>query len=486
MALDPKGDREHAFRAIPEDRRVMDQFGREVLEDYTDLNKECAAGLLPLAAILNPSRLFPWGWAFAAISAENKRLWEALLTNVLTPIQQYQIPVIQLRRSVGKAAVCKVFEKVNTGGVDLDVFELLTAMFAAKNFRLRPDWHAREKRLHQQPLLRATAKTDFLQAITLLTTYERRQNAIAANTAADQVPGVSCKKEDVLTMALTDYQKWADTVEEGFRQAAKLLYGQYLFAARDVPYRTQLTPLAAVFAVLGTQGELAGVRARLSQWYWCGVLGELYGGAIETRFARDLVEVVAWIKGGVEPSTVADASFTPQRLLTLRTRNSAAYKGVSALLMRDGARDFRTDEPLRAQLYFDDKVDIHHIFPQAWCKTGGIDAGRMNSIVNKTPISAKTNRIIGGNAPSVYLPKLEHSAGLNAVALDAILSTHVVDAERLRSDDFEAFFHRRASALLIRIEQAMGKPIAIGPAITDEVQDDDEDTGGEEAVSESV
>ena len=46
---------------------------------------------------------------------------------VLQRFQSYQIPVIKLKKSVQKEAVCHVFEKVNTGGVVLNAFELLTA-----------------------------------------------------------------------------------------------------------------------------------------------------------------------------------------------------------------------------------------------------------------------------------------------------------------------------------------------------------------------
>lgn len=80
------------------------------------------------------------------------------------------------------------------------------------------------------------------------------------------------------------------------------------------------------------------------------MLGELCGGAAESRFARDLPEVVAWVKEGAgEPITVQEANFQPDRLLTLRTRNSSAYKGIYVLLMRDGCRDLRTGEPIEAQ-----------------------------------------------------------------------------------------------------------------------------------------
>jgi hypothetical protein len=58
------------------------------------------------------------------------------------------------------------------------------------------------------------------------------------------------------------------------------------------------------------------------------VFGELYGGAVESRFARDVPDLLAWMGGAPEPGTIADANFNAGRLFTLRTRNSAACKAL--------------------------------------------------------------------------------------------------------------------------------------------------------------
>jgi hypothetical protein len=39
-------------------------------------------------------------------------------------------------------------------------------------------------------------------------------------------------------------------------------------------------------------------------------------------------------------------------------------------------------------------------------------SSRCDIIMNKTGLSAKTNGMIGGNAPSSYLPKLQKQAGI--------------------------------------------------------------------------
>jgi hypothetical protein len=189
------------------------------------------------------------------------------------------------------------------------------------------------------------------------------------------------------------------------------------------------------------------------------VFGEMYGGSTETRFANDLQDVAAWIDGGDEPRTVKESQFQADRLMTLRTRNSAAYKGLYAQQMKRGGRDFRTGSTIDLHTYVDDAVDVHHIFPRAWAAQNGIPESIANSIVNKTIIDARTNRRIGGAAPSRYLARIESSEGISPEDLDTILRSHDIDPLAMRADDFAAFFTARFERLLKQIEEATGKPV---------------------------
>ena len=154
-----------------------------------------------------------------------------------------------------------------------------------------------------------------------------------------------------------------------------------------------------------------------------------------------------------------DSQFQSERLLRLRTRNSAAYKGVYALQMKRGARHFRTGMAIDGQAYLDDGIDIRPIFPQNWCVAHDIPDEIANSIVNKTAIDAKTNRRIGGNAPRKYLSTIESAEKMTRQDLDAILTSHDIDPLALRQEDFRAFFNARYERLLRQIEEATGKPV---------------------------
>lgn len=495
LAIDPEADREDAVISVPDDKLVR-AFGRdEPILDLTTPEREYEQALFPVNRIYGSSE---WRQAYyRACNYDQVKIerFDAFESDVIKRFEQYQVPVIELKKETPKVAVCLVFERVNTGGVALGIFELLTATFAAENYQLRDDWEAREKRLKEQhPVLRNLDSDSFLQAVSLLVTQQRRRDALATGTPGDRAPGVGCKRKDILRLKAADWLAWADRVEEGLVRAARFLHSQKIFKARDLPYGTQLVPLAAIMVDLGLAAEPAQARQRLARWFWCGVLGELYGGAIETRFVRDLQEVTDMIRGGdTEPATIREANFQAERLLTLRTRNSSAYKGLYALLMRDGCLDFRTGEPIEAQTFFDDKIDIHHIFPEAWCKANGIGPEFYNSVINKTALSARTNRQLGGNAPSRYLPPMERHVGAED-KMDEILRSHCIAPAMLRADDFWGFFSARAEALLHRIEDVTGKTIAreaglFGATATPEVYDEgpedwDDDQGFADAAGE--
>ena len=452
QALGDDADLEEAVVSVPEELVERGNFGREIVADYSTTEKQCVAGMFPVANVFDSDATTDWMWSYVEQGPEAKDRWKAFQKAVLKTITGYKVPVIRLTKDTSKEAVCAVFEKVNTGGVPLNAFELLTATYASDGFRLKDDWEERRRRLVRHPVLRSFQSTDFLQAVSLLATGRRR------GPDALEPGSTSCKRKDILKLDLDDYRRWADQVTDALEWCVEFLAQEHLFRAEDLPYRTQLVPLAVIRVILATETDPYANRARIRRWYWSGVLGEMYGGSTETRFARDVEQVPAWVRDvAPEPGTVSDAAFYAARLLTLRTRNSAAYKGVYALLMKRGCLDWIKDQAMNMSTFFSFKVDIHHIFPKAWCAKNGIDAGRQESIVNKTAISANTNQKIGGSAPSVYLIKVEKESGLDPEALDRVLSTHVLDPGALREDDFDRFFEARRLALLELIADAMGK-----------------------------
>lgn len=459
------GRLDEAFFSVESDRKLKSDFGRKVDLDLSTRELECRQMMFPCRQILNSDA---WEEKLQEHAPEKFSTYMRFRRTVLNSFRSYQLPVIALGKTTSKEAVCLVFEKVNTGGVSLTVFELITASFAAEGFNLRDDWfgstlrkiEGRAARLKMDPLLGPVENTDFIQTITLLHTLEKRQADQAEGKNGKQASAVSAKRVAMLSLPLAEYHAKADAVEAGFKLAGRFLRRQCFFDARDLPYRTQLVPLAAVLCLLQESWLEPKIYDKLSRWFWCGVFGELYGSAVETRVANDLEDLLAWFEDdSAVPRTVYEANFQPGRLSTLRSRNSAAYKGLNILVLREGAQDFFWKTSIQDLDTEDVSLDVHHIFPQDWCIAQNIERRVYNSVVNKTPISYKANRMIGGKAPSVYLKSLQahKQVQIGDEAMDQIVTSHLIDPAKLRTDDFSGFMAARAAALLDLIESATGK-----------------------------
>ncbi|MFI0411528.1 DUF262 domain-containing protein [Actinomadura sp. 3N508] len=455
-AIDPKADRESAIRSLPEDK-IIKPVGRRAGLDLSTTGLEYEKGYFPLWYVFDSSKIEQWQWGYTEGAPERRAAWIQFRVAVLEKVQGYSVPLIRLEKDTPRDAVCTVFEKVNTKGVQLTVFELLTATFAGDEeytgehgeFHLPDHWKAtRDELTAAYPVLGGLQNTDFLQAVCLASTYHK-----------EGVP-ISCKRRDLLDLELADYLEWAPKIADALHWAGEFLTDQCIFRSEDLPYRTQLPPLAAIRTILGRETEEPEAHEKLAKWYWCGVFGEQYGGTADSRFPRDVEQVVTWLRGGREPESIQEANFVRQRLLTMNSRNSAAYKGVFALLLQEESVDwYYTDKPITGDQVADGTVDIHRIFPATWCDKHGIDAQRRDSVVNKTLLSGRAAKTLGKNAPRMGLELLERETGIRPNWLDDALTSHFIQPEFVRFSEFDAFFGTRMQELVKLIRRAMGREV---------------------------
>ena len=459
--LDTLTDRIDAVISVPEDRIIRENIGRDIKLDLSTPENEFKEHCFPLNIIFDASATMQWQRKYCRYhgtdQAEN--YWDLFYEKIVTPMFQYQIPVIEIGNDVPKEAVCQVFENVNQGGVSLTVFELVTATFAADGLELRKEWDKIWEEFKTDNVLQfknnqpSFTGTDFLTALTLLNSYYQFKSKTRQ--------GVSCKKKDVLKLQMAEFKKYKDKLIQGVKDAVKFIKEQCIYTSVDLPYTSQLIPLSVVFAIDPNLWFNSANKQKLTQWYWCGVFGEMYGGANETRYVTDVLGLMKWVNDDNEqPDTVIRSNFYATRLYQLTTRNSAAYKGIMALILKNHCKDFISGSEMDFASYVGEATDIHHIFPANYCEQQQYDKKLWNSVINKTPIYARTNRIIGGVAPSKYISSIERNHGVAPLDLDEFLASHLINVSAIRGDDFDKYFNDRAKSLLGLIENATGKPVA--------------------------
>jgi len=174
----PNTDRLDAVIGVPPNRIVTSDFGRDTVLDISTPENEYKEWCYPLDCIFDSSKARRWRRGFEQYVNHDPAAQERFgqfEDIVIERFENYLIPTIELKKETEKEAVCKVFEKVNTGGVTLTVFELMTATFAADDFSLRDNWEERKQRLEETHQLKKLDATAFLAAITLFASYGRNQ-----------------------------------------------------------------------------------------------------------------------------------------------------------------------------------------------------------------------------------------------------------------------------------------------------------------------
>ena len=132
-AVSDAADREDAVIAVPENKKVTRDFGRETVLDLSSPEFEYEELMFPTEKLFDPLEWtlnYTRYWGIRASlhpAGDPTEFFSRFNDGVIKPFTDYLLPVIHLEKETPKEAVCTVFEKVNTGGVPLNVFELATA-----------------------------------------------------------------------------------------------------------------------------------------------------------------------------------------------------------------------------------------------------------------------------------------------------------------------------------------------------------------------
>lgn len=452
---------DEAIFAVDEDGAVRSHFGPQIPGGLSNRAAALSAGVIPVSSLLSDEgtdMLFDLADGAEPGARERAKQFH---NTVAKPLIRYAVPMIRLDRGTARGGVGYIFAQANKAGMPMGIFDLLTAVFSTEdpNFSLWSDWQKTESVLREFPVLDGIKQTQWLTAVALYVSAKKGHP--------------SAQREAILRLTLDEYTAATPIVQQGFIEAADFLKQRCIMHKKNVPYTFQIVPLAVILALFAEQPEvLANARAwdRLDRWFWNGIFGELYGSSsLNNRAARDVAQVTEWISDALssyphettgtevpEPATVRDSRFTQSRLISGDTK-SGVYKGIYALLMSQGARDWRTGKAF--DHYSFDQLDTHFppIFPLSWCADNGIDQTLAHSAINRSPMGRRTEVVLAGASPARYLGRVQSKSLMEDEEFDQVLATHALDPKLLHEANAKAFFGDRCRRLLEMVEQAMGK-----------------------------
>ena len=381
--------------------------------------------------------------------------------------EQYQISYIELDQQLEIDKVCDIFTQINSKGIQLDTFDLINALLKPKGLQLKQMWRDASSRLE-------FVETDKMNVYILQVMSILRQGYCSPKYLYFLLPGQEkpvrdpdgTRRKEVLVADTADFRKRWEGAVDALEVAIKLLRHPQEFGAISsnyLPYVSIIPAFSAVQAhvkALPANQQLDAQR-KVRHWYWASVFLNRYSGSVESTAARDFLDLKAWMDDDAsEPGLIQELG-TRFRNLDLRKevkRGTSVYNGIFNLLVIQGARDWMTGN---VPQYGD--LDDHHIIPAS--KAGELGTGNLiHSILNRTPLTAATNRhVIGDRLPNAYLPELIDQSGESAVR--GVMESHFVSAAALAillrnpftADDFEAFISERQRTLLEAIENLLIK-----------------------------
>jgi hypothetical protein len=386
-------------------------------------------------------------------------------SRVVTGFQNFEVPLVELPKvddgdpsSIGR--VCAIFEKLNSTGVELSVYDLLTARLYRHGIRLHKLW---TQACHSNERLRkwsgGKAENNKLGVLVLRTLALRR--------GLDPKPAVLIELkpegfEEDWRRAATAMERALELIElvddDGFG----------VFKDKWLPGWGPIPVLAALRAEIEDSNLGDEERSELRRWYWCNVFLERFSSGVESKSRKDYSEMLAhWNDGKPLPAVFAEAQARigakGYSVRSSASHSSAIYSGIFCLLAIRGARDWARAESIQLQ-----KLQDHHIFPRAYLRGHEISKRpEVNTVLNRTLISGKTNGVIKKAAPAQYL---ENSAVVAPAHRATILEPHFIDnagvaaMKRATSSAspadvaaaYESFLRARERAVVAEIRRVCG------------------------------
>ncbi len=382
--------------------------------------------------------------------------------------EQYQVSYIELDRDIALDKVCDIFTQINSRGIRLDVFDLVNALLKPKGLQLKHMW--REAAPHLDFVDTERMNVYILQVMSILKqaycSPKYLYYLLPGQEKSVREPNGSLKKEVLVPDTAAFEELWLRAVD-ALAKAIDLLRHPQEFGAISSEYLPYISILPA-FAALQTQAQAVQPNAQLDaqrkirHWYWASVFMNRYSGSVESTSARDFLDVKTWFSDDLaEPSLIPEfqSRFRSLELRREVRRGTSVYNGIFNLLVLHGARDWMTGN---VPQYGD--LDDHHIVPKNWGK-GQVGVGSLiDTILNRTPLTADTNRrVIRDRLPNAYLPELIQDNG--EVTVRATLESHFIShiafdilcRNPFTPQDYDDFLAERQRTLQEAIENLLIK-----------------------------
>ena len=447
MALCGEDRIDEAVRSVPGDGSIRSNFGKDVDLDLSDRGQGARGTATSRSVCSSPDR-HAVTWLFELADMSLRSQFHARCRSSRRGPTTSRRSSSTRDQQVGRR---DRFEKVNTGGLALNVFELLTATFAGDkayfdehgtDFRLNDDWQETEASSPRYPVLggrrtptscrpsRCWRRASAIWPTAPEGTGDLGQARGRPQAHARGLPGVGRPPARGVPLGL-DLPRRPAYLR---RRASSPTRSSWCRSRRSGSCWAQTPTSSAcpreadrMVLVRRSSASSTAARSRLAS---SATSSRSRPGRTADAECRDAAHGSGRQLRRVPAALVADAR--------LRLPTRASTRCFSATARATGWKTRRWTRSSTSTL----AVDIHHVFPAEVVRRQR--NRRRAPRKHRQQDAARCRRQTGSSvevAPVKYLASIEKRAGISEVALNDLLRTHLVDPDAMRSTELRRLLY---------------------------------------------
>jgi len=392
-------------------------------------------------AEVDPDRHFPLATFFDPVrfSTQSRSLSDPRLEEIVNVQSRFSGALVPVEtfETDDRGRVAIVFERVNRMGIELDMFQLLTAWTWSDDFDLQDKFNQLAEEFEAFGFADVGSDNDLML------------RCCAAILRQDPSPA------SLIDINGTEVRQNFNIVTNALRLAVDFLRNNLeVRHLKFLPYSALLIPLSAFFSIDQGAHITDTQREALLRWFWRTSFSHRYSGNPLRNVKNDVVEAINLRRG--EPSTLDAISATISEEFYLDRAFSAATVASKTFILqlaRHRPRSFMSGQPIDLDdvLSEPNRKEYHHSFPKAYLLSAGYDLTVINCIANFAFLNRAENRKISAKAPSLY--RLEMPDNSEGIQKSQLLP------DSLFADDWDTFRHERAQLLVADASQLLADPV---------------------------
>lgn len=350
------------------------------------------------------------------------------------------------------AAICEIFETLNTTGTMVSTVDLIHSWLYSDTYNdpegalsLR-DWISDFGQQDGAIGWASALDRPELTAQIVTACYVALQNKPDPRAVSGSF-GTSITSIKAIDLLATPTLHWKNVIHNDELLAEFLGDFQTAVAGGFFPYSSCPYPVsAAIYVALRWHAHFDGVGERrwgredldsvFRAFFWRNALSNRYDQGFLTQLGADIKEIKAWLAKRADYSSANQwAVFAQQSMIEYMAapvpskhtlidwlsdgRQTGALQKALILPMLAGAKRDLLDPAIKLSFPSTEQVELHHIYPKAWCNTSKVGeltayldrdkAGRnwVDSAANLMPMSRKSNNLWKAKVPGQVLVELK-------------------------------------------------------------------------------